>query len=37
MPAAIEDAPNGLFATIDALKGQKVPKGKVALIPFEVL
>ena len=34
MPAGLEFTADGLFATIDALKGNKEPKGKSAFIPF---
>jgi hypothetical protein len=34
MPAGLEWTPDGLYATIDALKGTKSPKGKLAFIPF---
>jgi hypothetical protein len=34
MPAGLEWTPDGLYATIDALKGTKNPKGKLAFIPF---
>jgi len=34
MPAGVEWTENGLYATIDALKGTKSPKGKLAFIPF---
>jgi hypothetical protein len=34
MPAGLEWTPEGLYATIDALKGTKSPKGKLAFIPF---
>ena len=34
MPAGLEWTEDGLFATIDALKGTKSPKGKLAFIPF---
>jgi hypothetical protein len=34
MPAGLEWTDDGLFATIDALKGTKNPKGKLAFIPF---
>jgi hypothetical protein len=34
LPAAIEWTEDGLYATIDALKGNKSPKGKLAFIPF---
>ena len=34
MPAGLEYTATGLVATIDALKGNKAPKGKLALIPF---
>jgi sugar lactone lactonase YvrE len=35
MPAGLEWTEDGLYATIDALKGNKSPKGKLAFIPFE--
>ena len=34
MPAGLEWTAEGLYATIDALKGTKSPKGKLAFIPF---
>jgi hypothetical protein len=34
MPAGLEYTEDGLVATIDALKGTKTPRGKLALIPF---
>ena len=34
MPAGLEWTADGLYATIDALKGTKSPKGKLAFIPF---
>ena len=34
MPAGLEWTVDGLYATIDALKGTKSPKGKLAFIPF---
>ena len=34
MPAGLEWTDDGLYATIDALKGNKNPKGKLAFIPF---
>jgi hypothetical protein len=34
MPAGLEWTEDGLYATIDALKGTNVPKGKLAFIPF---
>ena len=34
MPAGLEWTTDGLYATIDALKGTKSPKGKLAFIPF---
>ena len=34
MPAGLEWTEDGLYATIDALKGTKSPKGKLAFIPF---
>jgi hypothetical protein len=34
MPAGLEWTEDGLYATIDALKGNKNPKGKLAFIPF---
>ncbi len=34
MPAEIEYTDAGLVSKVDALKGNKVPKGKLALIPF---
>jgi hypothetical protein len=34
MPAGLEYTTDGLYATIDALKGTKVPRGKLAYIPF---
>ena len=34
MPAGLEWTEDGLYATIDALKGNKSPKGKLAFIPF---
>jgi hypothetical protein len=34
LPAGLEWTEDGLYATIDALKGNKAPKGKLAFIPF---
>jgi hypothetical protein len=34
MPAGLEYTTDGLYATIDALKGNKTPKGKLAYIEF---
>lgn len=34
MPAGLEFTSGGLYATIDALKGTKTPKGKLAFIDF---
>jgi hypothetical protein len=34
MPAGLEYTTDGLYATIDALKGNKTPKGKLAFIEF---
>ena len=34
MPAGLEYTDTGLYATIDALKGTKTPRGKLAFIPF---
>jgi hypothetical protein len=34
MPAGLAWTADGLYATIDALKGTKSPKGKLAFIPF---
>ncbi|MBF4770418.1 ScyD/ScyE family protein [Nocardioides agariphilus] len=34
MPAGLEFTDTGLYATIDALKGTKTPRGKLAFIPF---
>ena len=34
MPGGLEWTEDGLYATIDALKGNKSPKGKLAFIPF---
>ena len=34
MPGGLEWTKDGLYATINALKGTKSPKGKLACIPF---
>ena len=34
LPGGLEWTADGLYATIDALKGNKAPKGKLAFIPF---
>ncbi len=36
MPAGLEYTDEGLYATVDALKGSKIPRGKLWFIPFAV-